>query len=59
MTPATIAMIAQLMIDFGVPTARKFVELLRKPAPTWDDWDDVFAQAEKPFDDYVKPTPTP
>lgn len=59
MTPAMIALIAQYALEYGLPAARKLVELFRTPAPTWDQWDDIFALSEKPFDDYVKPTPTP
>lgn len=55
----TALIIAQFMITYGVPATRKLIELLRTPNPTWEQWDAVFALSEKPFDEYVNPTPPP
>jgi len=57
MDPATITLIASILLKYGPDTAAAIVNIFRKPAPSPDDWDNVFALARKGYDEYVAPKP--
>jgi hypothetical protein len=52
MTIAEIIAIA--LVKYGPALARSLADILTKPNPTRQDWDAVFALAEKSYADYVK-----
>ena len=52
---ATALLIAQALIKYGPAAARAIAALFKKDEPTMEDWEKVFAIAEKSYDDYVKP----
>lgn len=47
--------IAMALVKYGPTLARGLLEIFQKDAPTTEDWERVFALAEKPYEDYVKP----
>lgn len=47
--------IALALVKYGPQMARALYEIFSKPTPTKEDWDKVFAMAEKPYEDYTKP----
>jgi len=55
----TTLLIAEALLKYGPGLARGLADLFSKPAPTLEDWEKVFALAEKPYSDYVKPLTDP
>lgn len=53
MDPATISLIVQFALQYGIPAARKLVELFHTEKPTTEQWEAVFAPAEKSYGDYI------
>ncbi len=49
-------MIGQLLIQFGPTVAAGFQKLFTTANPTQDDWDKLFAMAQKPWEDRKPPT---
>jgi len=47
------ALIIEFAIKFGIPAARELVKLLTVENPTIEQWEKVFAPAEKSYDDYI------
>ena len=47
--------IAQFAIQYGIPAAQKLIALFAKEAPSNDDWLQVWALCEKPYEAYVAP----
>ena len=56
---ATALLIAEALLKYGPGLARGLAELFAKPAPTLEDWEKVFALADKRYEDYVKPLTDP
>lgn len=62
MTPATIVLIAQFAVQYGIPAAQELIALLKKPDATIADVEALFAKV-KSYDSYnipnlpVPPTP--
>jgi hypothetical protein len=56
MSPAVI-LIGELLVKYGPTVAREFCKLLKVENPTEEQWDAVFALAEKSYADYVAPKP--
>lgn len=54
MDPATVALIASALVKYGPAVARQLAGLFSKQSVTLEDWEQVFALAEKSYDDYVK-----
>lgn len=52
---AIAPLILEALIHYGPTVARAINELFRKENITAEDWDKVFALAEKPYADYIKP----
>jgi hypothetical protein len=48
-------LIGQALVKYGPATARAMAAIFAKPDPTVADWENVFAPAEKSYDDYTKP----
>jgi hypothetical protein len=46
MDAATIALIIQFALKYGVPAAQALLALFVKKDPTQADWDDIFAKAK-------------
>lgn len=57
MDPATISLIAGILLKYGPGVAQSVVELFHKPEVTREDWMAVFELAEKSYDEYVNPKP--
>jgi len=56
MDAATIALILQYTIKFGIPAGEAVVKLFQTPNPTQADWDRAFAASKKPlYDADVQP----
>lgn len=55
MSPATIELIAQILLKYGPDVAKAVYGLFTNPAPTQADWDALWLVASKPYDSYVKP----
>jgi hypothetical protein len=51
----TVIIIAEALMKYGPSVARALVEIFKKDDPTAEDWEKVFALAEKSYDDYVPP----
>jgi len=51
----TTILIAQLLLKYGPGVAAGVAALFEKKEVTLDDWQKVFAMAEKSYDDYVGP----
>lgn len=49
-------LIGQALVKYGPTVARALAALFLKDEPTLDDWENVFALAEKPYEAYVAPT---
>lgn len=47
--------IAEALVKYGPTVARAIAEIFEKKTPTLQDWEKVFALAEKSYEDYVKP----
>jgi hypothetical protein len=52
---STWEIIALALVKYGPELARALLNLLSVEAPTKEQWEAVFALAEKPYEDYVKP----
>ncbi len=46
-------LIAQMLLQHGPAAARALAEIFQKPNPTLQDWEVVFARAEKPYSQLV------
>ena len=55
MNPTTV-FIVQALLKYGPALASALVEIFQKETPTREDWDKVFALAEKSYEDYVTPS---
>ncbi len=53
MTPEIAILIAQMLVKYGPAVAREVKLLLQKKDPTLEDWEKVFALAEKPYEAYI------
>jgi hypothetical protein len=53
MSPATIAIIAQFAIQYGIPAALKLVSLFEKKDATVEDVKAAFSLAHKSYEEYV------
>jgi|GEM_PF-2663955 len=51
----TTLLIAQLLLKYGPGVAAVVAALFEKKEVTLEDWQKVFAMAEKSYDDYTKP----
>ena len=51
----TAIIIAQVLIKYGPEVARQLARLFGQKEITLEEWEKVFALAEKSYDDYVKP----
>lgn len=49
-----VEIIALALVKYGPQVARAIYDIFNKPSPTQEDWDKVFAMAEKSYEDYVK-----
>ena len=49
--------IAQFAIQYGIPAAQKLAALFAREAPTNDDWLQVWALCEKPYESYTTGLP--
>lgn len=56
MSPATIAIIAQFAIQYGIPAALKLVALFEKKDATVEDVKAAFALAHKSYEEYIAVT---
>lgn len=55
MDPATITLIAGILLKYGPDMMMKFVAMYKKKEVVQEDWDEVFKLAtEKSYEDYVK-----
>ena len=54
MNPIPI-LILEAFVKYGPTVARAISDLFKKEVITSDDWDKVFALAEKPYESYLKP----
>lgn len=52
MSPATIALLVQFSLQYGIPAAIKVAELFQKKDATVDDVIVAFKLAKKPYDQY-------
>ena len=52
MDPATISLIAQFAIQFGIPAAQHLIALYEKPNATIEDVKAAFALAHKSYEEY-------
>ena len=52
MTPATISLIAQFAISFGIPAALELIELFHKKDATLEDVKATFQLAHKHYEEY-------
>lgn len=52
MTPATIAILAQFAVQFGLPAAIKLIDLFKKRDATVEDVSAAFALARKAYEEY-------
>ena len=63
MDPQLAIILGTALVKYGPDVARAVAGLFQKNDPTWEEWEAVFALAEKSYDDYVRPTapatPTP
>jgi hypothetical protein len=59
MDPATIALIAQFAIQFGIPAGRALVALFSIKDPTPADWEKVFLLAEQSYKEQVPDSKLP
>lgn len=50
--------IAMALVKYGPTLARELVNLFQVENPSIDDWNKLFALADKSYDDYVKPVET-
>ena len=57
MNSAMVMLIASALIKYGPGMARELVKLFSNPAPTLEDWEKVFALADKPYEAYTQPLP--
>lgn len=51
-----IASILNYAVTYGIPAARKIVELIRKPDPTLEDWNRAFDAATKNAEIFLRET---
>jgi hypothetical protein len=51
----TALLILEALIKYGPSVARSIANLVAVENPTREQWEAVFAQAEKPYDAYVMP----
>lgn len=58
MTPATIAIIAQFAIQYGIPAAQELIALFKKPDATIADVETMFAKV-KPYEAFNIPVLIP
>jgi len=56
MDPTTVAIIASALVKYGPAVARGIAEIFNKDAPTLEDWNKVFALAERSYESYTAPT---
>ena len=56
MTPSTTELIVLALVKYGPALAKGVYDLFQKADPTKEDFDKLFAIAEKTYEDYVKPT---
>ena len=52
---AIAPLILEALVKYGPTVARAITDLFRKENITLEDWDKVFALAEKPYADYIRP----
>jgi hypothetical protein len=57
LSPEIILLIGNILLKYGPAVARQIKALFEKDDPTVEDWEAVFALAEKSYDDYVGPRP--
>jgi hypothetical protein len=50
-------LIGQALVKYGPTMARALAALFMKDEPTLEDWEKVFALAEKPYEAYTAPSP--
>jgi hypothetical protein len=56
---SNVLQIIGFITTYGLPAFQKIVEMsFQTTPPTQEQWDAVFALANKSYDDYVKGTPT-
>jgi len=55
MNSATTALIIEALVKYGPVLAKAIYDLFQVENPTKEQWDTLFATAEKSYDDYVRP----
>ena len=53
---STTEIIALALVKYGPALARALVAIFQVANPTSEQWEQVFAVAQKSYDEYVKPT---
>ena len=54
----TTLFIIESLLRYGPGLARELVKIFSKQAdPTLQEWEELFATAEKSYEDYIKPKP--
>jgi hypothetical protein len=55
MSVAIAGLILEALVKYGPTVARSINDIFKKTEITPEDWDKVFALADKSYDEYVKP----